>query len=248
MSQPPDTPSARDRLFAEALSQVVDFRFDEQVAAVFPDMIHRSVPGYATLVHLIGVLAAQHVRADTCIYDLGCSLGAATLSMARQVELPGVRFVAVDRSPAMIARARELLAELGGRVTLVEADIAALDLEPCSVVVLNYTLQFIPPESRAGLLRRIHEALVPGGVLLLSEKLAFGDSAEAAAMEQAHRAFKQAQGYSELEISQKRKALERVLVPETLETHQRRLREAGFAEVLPWFRCLNFASLLARKA
>jgi len=248
MSQSPDTPSDKDRLYARALERVVDFRFDEQVAAVFPDMIHRSVPGYATVVHLLGVLAARHARPGTCIYDLGCSLGAATLSMARMVEVPDVRFIAVDNSPAMIERAGELLSEVAGRVELVEADIAGLPLQPASVVVLNYTLQFIPPDARLALLKRIHEALVPGGVLLLSEKLAFEDATEAELMDAAHLGFKQAQGYSELEISQKRKALEQVLIPETLDTHHERLRQAGFDTVVPWFRCLNFASLLARKA
>jgi tRNA (cmo5U34)-methyltransferase len=60
-----------------------------------------------------------------------------------------------------------------------------------------------------------------------------------------HHAFKRANGYSELEVSQKRTALENVLVPETLDTHRARLREAGFGAVDAWFQCFNFASLLA---
>lgn len=239
-------PSSVDKLFA-APRPLVDFAFDEAVARVFPDMIRRSVPGYETLIGLTGLLAARHARAGSRIYDLGASLGASTLAVARCLETPDVTLVAVDNAPAMAARCAANLREALGarRVQVICADIRDVLIRDASVVILNFTLQFVPPPDRAALLARIHAGLRPGGILLLAEKIAFADSAEQRRMEALHADFKRANGYSELEIHQKRAALEKVLIPDTLETHHRRLQAAGFTAVDEWFRCLNFAGLLA---
>ena len=241
--------SAKDKVFATPQAMIVDFAFDETVAKVFPDMIRRSVPGYETIISLTGLLAAQYARPDSNCYDLGCSLGAATLSMRRRVQQPGCRIIAVDNAEAMVNRCRELLQQDTSPVDVEVrcADIREVTIENASVVVLNFTLQFIEPAARADLLQRIFAGLLPGGALILSEKITFSDEAERRRMEELHIAFKKANGYSDLEISQKRTALEKVLVPDTLEQHQARLREVGFHSVDEWFRCLNFVSLLAVK-
>lgn len=240
----------RDELFASPLDQMVDFRFDERVVNVFPDMIQRSVPGYATLISAIGILAARHAQPDSHCYDLGCSLGAVSLSMRQRIRQPGCDIIAVDNSAAMIDRARQVLAvDAGGQVPvrLICADIADIVIADASVVVMNFTLQFIPLARRQLLIDRIHAGLRPGGVLILSEKLAFSPSTLNDFHIGAHLDFKRDNGYSELEISQKRSALEKVLLPETLEAHRARLEHAGFGFVEPWFQCFNFASLVAVK-
>jgi tRNA (cmo5U34)-methyltransferase len=126
-------------------------------------------------------------------------------------------------------------------------DILDVDIEEASLVVLNLTLQFIAPEQRLGLLRKIHAGLLPGGALILSEKTAFDAAREQQRIDGLQQAFKRARGYSELEISQKRAALERVLIPDTVAAHRRRLKQAGFGDCVQWFQCLNFVSLLAWK-
>ena len=108
-------------------------------------------------------------------------------------------------------------------------------------------MQFIPPEERLTLITRIHEGLKPGGVLILSEKIAFDDPVMQDFHIEAHHDFKRANGYSDLEISQKRTALERVMIPETLSCHQRRLQDAGFSFSEAWFQCFNFVSMAAIK-
>ncbi|MDR0276842.1 MAG: carboxy-S-adenosyl-L-methionine synthase CmoA [Paucimonas sp.] len=245
MSQEPD------RLFAAALDQVPDFTFNEDVVRVFPDMIKRSVPGYPTIVENIGVLAAQFARPDTRLYDLGSSLGAVTQALRRHVRSEGCRVLAVDNSAAMVERCSEYLKAQDAMyqellpVQVLEADITSLDLQPASVVAMNFTLQFIEPSARLALLARIRQALVPGGALILSEKLRFEDEGEHALLTDLHVAFKRANGYSELEIAQKRSAIENVMKPDSLEEHRARLKAAGFSKVVPWFQCLNFASLIA---
>ncbi|MAX56432.1 MAG: carboxy-S-adenosyl-L-methionine synthase CmoA [Alcanivoracaceae bacterium] len=237
----------QDRIYATAHDQVARFSFDETVVKVFPDMIRRSVPGYPTMIDMIGVLAARYAQAGTCLYDLGSSLGAATTAMAALTREVGVPIVAVDNSPAMIEQAGVLLREAGlaERVTLTEADVASLSFDPCSMAVLNFTLQFIPLAQRDDLIRRLAEATVPGGILVLSEKIRFEEAEEDAQQIELHHAFKRNNGYSELEISQKRNALENVLIPETLAAHEARLRQAGYRQIHVWFRCFNFMSLLA---
>jgi len=243
------THAQRDELFANP-QQVVDFAFTAAVADVFPDMLRRSIPGYETIISQLGVLARHYAQADTCIYDLGCSLGAATLAMATQVQQAGVQYVGVDNSEAMIQRCQQRLSRhlAAERFELVCADMRDLALRPASAVVLNFTLQFIPPEHRQALLTRIYQALVPGGVLILSEKICYADAATQALQTALYWEFKRANGYSELEISQKRSALENVLIPDTLDTHQQRLQQAGFNQASVWFQNFVFASLVAIKA
>ena len=223
------------------------FRFDEAVVRVFPDMIRRSVPGYAAMIEMTGVIAGRHAQPGSVLYDLGCSLGATTLAMRHQVTHADCRIVAIDNAPAMIDRARGLLAAAGGGipVELRCEDIRDSAIADASVVALNFTLQFVPQADRVPLLARIHDGLRPGGVLVLSEKVRFDDPREQALNESLHHAFKRAEGYSDLEIAQKRSALEQVLVPDTLDEHVARLRTAGFSDITCWFRCFNFASLVA---
>lgn len=237
----------QDNIYATAHQQVARFSFDDTVVRVFPDMIRRSVPGYPTIIDMIGVLAARYAQPETCFYDLGCSLGAATTAMAALTSESDNRVIAVDNSPAMIEQARTLLAHAGlsERVSLVEGDVAEMAFEPCSMAVLNFTLQFIAQERRDAFIQRLADATVPGGILVLSEKIRFEDEAENDLQTELHHAFKRNNGYSDLEISQKRTALENVLIPETLAAHETRLRKAGYRHIHVWFRCFNFMSLLA---
>jgi tRNA (cmo5U34)-methyltransferase len=240
----------QDAIYASALDEIIDFEFDERVVAVFPDMIQRSVPGYGTLITSIGVLAGRYAQENTHCYDLGCSLGAVSLSMRQKIKQVGCDIIAVDNSPDMIKRGRALLAsdtESAVSVTMICADIQAIDIENASVVVMNFTLQFIAVEERQGLIERIYQGLKPGGVLILSEKLAFDEQSESDFLADAHHDFKRDNGYSDLEISQKRTALENVMIPETLACHQQRLTAAGFGFSSVWFQCFNFASMMAIK-
>lgn len=238
---------SQDRLFAEPLAQVEPFVFDDQVATVFADMIRRSVPGYDLILQALPWLAARVVQPGSTIYDLGCSLGAAAQAVRRGVEDRPCRIIAVDDAEPMIRRAREWLEGFRSNVPveLVQADVRDVPIEDASLVMLNFTLQFIEPEARLGLLRRIRAGMRPGGVLLLSEKIAFEDVGMQELITELHHDFKRAQGYSELEIAQKRQALEDVLIPETMAAHRARLREAGFVSCETWLQHTRFASLLA---
>lgn len=239
----------KDDLYRDHENPAAPFEFSEQVVRVFPDMIERSVPGYRLLLELTPILVKRAVRADTRIYDLGCSLGAATLAARRAVQQPGVEIKAVDNAPDMVARCRTLVAEDNSRVPVevIEADIRDVAIENASVVMVYFTLQFVPLEARDALVQNIGRGMAPGGVLILAEKLAFEPDASQRWMDEHHHDFKRAQGYSDLEIARKRQALENVLVPETRQAHHQRLKTAGFSEIHDWFQCLNFCCIAAVK-
>ncbi len=227
------------------------FRFNDKVAAVFPDMLRRSIPGYTASLEAIGSLAARYVRAGTNCYDLGCSLGAATLAMRQGIREPCCRIVAVDVAPAMIARCQEIIAEddrLSAPETdvdVVASDIRDIEIVNASMVVLNYTLQFLGVDDRDELLRRVARGLNKGGLLVLSEKVVDENPAMEDLLVELHHEHKRRNDYSALEISRKRAALEEVLIPETVATHRERLKRAGFSDSAVWLRYFNFVSIIA---
>ena len=241
--------SHKDTVFQYEMSDPGDFVFDDRVVSVFPDMINRSVPGYGLIVPMTGMLARRYAQENTVLYDLGCSLGAVSIAMRAAVRQPGIKIVAVDSSADMIRRLNEILkddaAPQAPEIRAVQQDITQTSIENASVVVLNFTLQFLQPDQRNALLSRIASGLVPGGILILSEKIRFEDEVEQALQTTWHHDFKKAQGYSELEIAQKRDALENVMKPDSMEQHRDRLKSVGFERVSPWFQGFNFVSMVA---
>lgn len=238
----------RDQIFAQS-QQVKDFTFDKSVVEVFPDMIQRSVPGYATIVSTIGKLCEQFHQANSNIYDLGCSLGAATLSMRKVVTKENCHIIGIDNSQAMVERCRmHIKAYVSDVPVSIElGDIQNYPMENASVVVMNFTMQFIEPEQRAALVQKIYDSLLPGGILIVSEKLRWENEGINNAINDLHLDFKRANGYSELEISQKRSAIENVMKIDTEQMHIERLATAGFKQHSIWFQCFNFASFIAIK-
>jgi tRNA (cmo5U34)-methyltransferase len=239
----------KDRLYEKEISETGDFVFDDRVVRVFPDMINRSVPGYSLVVPMIGMLARQYAQPGTNLYDLGCSLGAASLAMRDTVQAGDIRIWAVDNSEEMIQQFRTTLQTnkrdgLPG-IELLHQDVLDTPIENASVVVLNFTLQFVAPQKRFGLIKRIRQGLNNGGILVLSEKIRFEDPVEQELQTRWHHEFKRSQGYSELEIARKRDALENVMKPDSMQQHRDRLHEAGFRHVCQWFQGFNFISLVA---
>lgn len=250
--------ASTDRVFATERLPTA-FAFDDQVASVFEDMINRSVPGYSTIISMIGVLAERYCGAGSTIYDLGASLGGASFAVAQQLPHDDYRIIAIDNSEAMTSRLSAKLAALGktgsggsgdketNRIECRHEDLRDSKIEDASMVILNFTLQFIEPSARETLMGKIYDGMRPGGLLVISEKIQFPDPALNELFIDLYHRFKETQGYSKLEISQKRAALENVLIPETLTAHRERLNGAGFHSVDTWFQCFNFASMVAFK-
>lgn len=241
----------KDRIYATDQDGDEPFRFNEAVADVFPDMLRRSIPGYAASIEAIGSLAARYVTEGSVCYDLGCSLGAATIAMRQGIRAPDCRIIAVDNAPAMIERCKEIIAaEDQQSTTPIEtrlANIEDTDISNASMVVMNYTLQFLDVDTRDAIITRIFDGLLPGGLFLLSEKVIDEDPHMEKLLVDLHQEHKRRNDYSQLEIGRKRAALENVLVPETITEHRQRLTAAGFAHTAIWLRYFNFVSIVAIK-
>jgi len=237
---------SKDDIFKSTDAGPGTFEFNDSVAEVFTDMLRRSVPGYEASLEAIAILARRYGRAGTRCYDLGCSLGASTLAMRRNIVEPDCEIVAVDLSPAMIGRCRKIVDadDTDLPVSIRVEDVRDVAIEHASLVVLNYTLQFVPVNDRSRLVRRIYDGLIDGGVLILSEKVVDEDPAIEALLIELHHEFKSANAYSDLEIARKRMALEEVLIPESTAAHLERLAEAGFNHRSVWLKHFNFVSIL----
>lgn len=239
----------RDNIYAAPMDKLGDFQFDQQVAQVFPDMIKRSVPGYSNIITAIGMLAKRFAQPNSNLYDLGCSLGAATLEMRRHVNASRCNIIAIDNSQAMIERCLLQVNAFKSdtNVEVVCDDLQNVDISNASVVVLNFTLQFIKPDERQSIIDKIYAGLRDGGILIVSEKLRFDNETMNELLTDLHHDFKRANGYSELEISQKRNAIEHVMLTDTLDIHKSRFEQAGFKTSELWFQCFNFSSMIAIK-
>lgn len=238
-----------DKLYAQSRKLVDAFKFDADVARVFSDMISRSAPGYHLMLDVLGVLTDKTIQQNDTCYDLGCSLGASTLAIRHNIHHQNCRIFAIDNSAPMLERCQAIIQADTALtpVITVNQDIEDIIFEPCKLVSLNLTLQFIQPSRRLPLLQNIANALTPGGVLFLSEKVQFDNSFEQTQLTDLHHQFKKHQGYSDLEIAQKRSSIENILIPETIHAHKKRLLEAGFTEVITALQCFNFVGLIAYK-
>ncbi len=239
----------RDTLFSTPREGVKSsFAFDSEVAAVFDDMIGRSVPLYREIQRATALLAARIVPEGGTICDLGCSTGTTLLLLARELEGRRARLIGVDNSPAMLEACREKL-DRGGiaPVELVFADLRTYTPPESSLLVVNYTLQFLPPAERGTVLGRLARSLAPDGALLMSEKIHHADPRMQQLLHELHLDFKRQHGYSELEIRQKRDAIENVLVPLTLEENVSLLRAAGFGSAEVLASSLNFVTIVAAR-
>ncbi len=240
---------AKDKIFSKKSRRVGDFNFGRKTAAVFDDMLDRSVPFYGEIQRMMGEIAADFAEPGTHVYDLGCSTGTTFLMLDRFVK-KGARFVGIDSSREMLAQARKKLARRRMRheVSLVCADLnKEVPVENASVVILNLTLQFVRPLQRQRLVRDIADGTRKGGCLLLIEKVLSGNSTLNRLFIDHYHAFKERNGYSRMEISQKREALENVLIPYHVRENELLLLSNGFSSCEVFFKWYNFCGMLALK-
>ena len=236
----------RDNLFNKQ-SDIADFRFDQDVVKVFDDMVRRSVPGYDSMIQMIGLIARMYGQDNTNYYDLGSSTGAITLSIALNNKSKNNQFFAIDNSKEMVEQCEKNLHNKVDNLQAICDDINQVKINSASIVALNLTLQFIDVNLRSNLIKKIYDGLESGGILIISEKIHFDDAVTQNQITKLHMDFKKENGYSELEIANKRQAIENVLITETKEQHLNRLRDCGFVETSCFFQCLNFVSFLSVK-
>jgi len=239
----------KDHVFKEKIQKVSDFEFGSTVASVFDDMVNRSVPFYGEIQRMMAEQAADYVKSGTDVYDLGCATGTTLIGMNTSIE-EDIRFIGIDDSSEMLAKCQTKLEEAGLRRPF-ELHISDLNetvaISNASVIILCLTLQFVRPINRKKLLECIFDGLHSGGALILVEKVLAEDSALNRDFIKYYYNYKRRNDYSEMEISQKREALENILIPYKLSENITLLTETGFASCEVFFKWYNFVGLLAVK-
>jgi tRNA (cmo5U34)-methyltransferase len=238
-----------DEVYRDARSAVADFKFDQSVATVFDDMVGRSVPFYAEIQRMIAEMARDFATPESAVYDLGCSTGTTFINLHRALD-PSIRFVGIDNSAEMLDRCRSKLSAHGvdRQVELRFGDLnERIEIENASLAMLILTLQFIRPLRRHRLLADIYSGLNPQGCVIVVEKVLGEESLLNRLFIDYYYEMKRRHGYSELEISQKREALENVLIPYKLLENRELLLETGFRSVDVFFKWYNFCGLVAVK-
>lgn len=258
------TESTKDHIFAERDPFATEtgntgrFTFNETVAAVFDDMVARSIPSYAQTQRVTAEIAGEFLSAGGALYDLGCSTGNSILSVAAHLERrrhvlsednTDIRLYGIDASPSMITRAHAKISALTNfpAITLIESDVLTYQFSNARVALCHYTLQFIAPSLRQDFLKMVFRSLTSGGALILAEKVEHHIALVEDLLVKQYVDFKRSQGYSQSEITRKRAALEDVLIPLTLDENISLLRNAGFAAVDVVLKDLNFVTLVALK-
>ncbi|WP_321492852.1 carboxy-S-adenosyl-L-methionine synthase CmoA [uncultured Desulfobacter sp.] len=239
----------KDRVFAEKLNTITPFRFNENVARVFDDMLVRSVPLYGEVLKQQARIARKFYQKDTRIFDLGCSHGNLGVLLLDLFGATAFKMTGVDSSWPMIQRFKNRLCahDSKGCIDLACTCIEDIIISNASVVVINLTLQFLDPVKRDHLIESAFNGLCKGGILLLTEKTVHPAPQMNALEQEYYYQFKKENGYTDLEISQKRDALEQVLIPETLAEHEARIHNAGFSSFNVWLKWFNFTSMIAVK-
>lgn len=232
-----------DKIFIQPIKK--QFEFDENVATVFDDMLERSIPFYKSVLHLVCDLAILNSKENSKIVDLGCSTANTLLSLYKKEQ--NRELLGVDNSKAMLENAAKKVQAYGAKIELREDDITTTDISGSDVIIANYMLQFIRPLIRNSFVKKIYNSLNKEGVFIFSEKIIFEDKKLNKQMIDLYYKFKKEQGYSDFEISQKREALENVLVPYTEVENIKMLKDAGFQSIDSVFKYGNFVTFIAKK-
>jgi len=234
----------KDKLFEKPIKK--QFEFDEDVASVFDDMLSRSVPHYDDMLNLTTSFSLNYVNENSRIYDLGCSTATTLINIAKNSKHP-LNLIGIDTSNAMLNRAKHKANAYGIDIEFIEDDIFNVNFESSNVIISNYTLQFIRPLQREKLIKKIYDSLEPGSVFIFSEKVITDNKILNKQFIDEYYDFKKTQGYSEFEISQKREALENVLIPYSYEENKKMILDAGFTNFDCLFKWINFATFIAIK-
>ena len=239
---------SKDRLFHKKMKPS-SFSFNQEVVEVFPDMLERSIPGYRTTINSIRFLASKYSKKGTNCYDLGCSLGASSIALGEGAAHNDCRIMAVDKSSSMTKKFSEIIKQekLDLNIQIFNEDILDTKITNASIVIMNFTLQFIRKKDRQLVLDKIYNGLNDGGLLILSEKITQGDKKINNLLIDLHENFKLENLYTREEIENKKESIKNVLVEDDIETHQSRLSKSGFTKFGIWLQHFNFASFVAIK-
>jgi len=233
-----------DKVFTKPIKK--QFEFDDEVAAVFDDMLHRSVPFYDEALKITKFFTLKYIKENAVVYELGSSTASLLIELKKSIDI-NAKLIGIDNSEAMIQQALKKAKAFSADIELHYADILNYKYEKTDIFISNYTLQFIRPLLREEFVAKLYQSLKEEGIFIFSEKLISHDKKLNKELIELYYEFKKSKGYSEYEIMQKREALENVLIPYSEEENITMCKKAGFKHCEVIFRWANFATFIAKK-
>ncbi len=247
MSNSESSSTKVDKVVGDAIAAAnARWDFGGDVVKGFDSHIERSVPGYREVHELIASISDFYVRDGSLVYELGCSTGTLTAMLGERHMDRDVTVIGVDREPAMVTFAQQRSEHLP-KVSIVESDLLEYSLQPASLTVACFTMQFVQPAVRQQLFDRIYASLEWGGALLMFEKVRAPDARFQDLMSSLYTDYKQDQGFTDAEIIAKSRSLKGVLEPFSTQGNLDLMSRAGFVDVMSVWKRLCFEGFLAVK-
>ncbi len=226
-----------------------NWTFGGDVARQFDDHVSKSVPLYHEGHNIVCAVSDFFVKADSVVYEIGCSTGALTSKLAEHnAAKTGARFIGLDVQPNMIEQANKRSQKDGANnVSFLTEDALLFDFEPSDLIVAYYTVQFISPSHRQDLFDKIFESLRWGGALLLFEKVRGPDARFQDMLTSLYADYKLDQGYNPEEIISKTRSLKGVLEPFSTQGNIDMMKRSGFSDIMSVMKYLCFEGFVAIK-
>lgn len=243
-------PQNSDHLFANpSYRPHAPFVFDQAVSDVFDDMISRSVPFYHEMQQLICDLTQQFIQPDTHVLDFGCSTGTTLISLSKAI-CPShlISFRGFDNSLPMLEKARNRAQNAEQVIDFQFQDLnQSFEIPVCSVAIFNLVLQFLQPSRRGSLVEDLYKSLMPGGLVIVIEKVSPEDESLLHLWTTLYHQFKKRQGYTDIEILRKQAALTKVLIPWKASETMALFKDSGFSKIESIFQWQHFMGFMALK-
>jgi tRNA (cmo5U34)-methyltransferase len=212
----------------------------------FDSHILQSVPHCQEQREYIAALSKFFLYPGSQAYEIGVSTGGLAQAVLTKMPERNFSYIGLDLESEMVEQAQ---ARLHGdkRFQAIHTNASDYDFAPASLIISYYTLQFVPPDQRMTLLKRLYQALTPGGALILYEKTLAENAQLQDMLNQLYLDFKADHGLSADAILNKALALRGVSLPLTLAQNKSQLELAGFKTTELIYRTYCFAGFLALK-
>ena len=225
------------------------FDFESDYGSAYEELAHQLIPAYAQLFQLSIALLEPRVGEEADVLVVGCGTGVELVTFGTLK--PGWRQVGVDPSPQMIDLAKTKLEQhgLADRFQLVTGYTEDLpENSAFDVATLFNVMHFLPDDgAKLGLLESVATRLRPGGHFVMVDLYGDSSTSEFQYLLEVWKRYMLVRGLSpeEREVFLERLGTGCHFVPKAriLEL----LAEAGFDDVIQFYRGLLYGGWIARK-
>ncbi len=221
---------------------VAPFR-DPQAVARYTDGPRRTVPGFADLHRMTGLLLGENAPADARVLVLGAGGGLELKALADMHD--GWTFDGVDPSPEMLSLANQTVGAHAPRVRLHEGLIDIAPDGPFDAATCLLTLHFLQADERLHTVREIRHRLKPGAPFVAVHLSFPQDDEERGQWLSRYAAYAVTSGIDASQMEKMRAAVGTHLPLFDPDQDQAILRDAGFSNVTLFYAAFTWRGWVA---